>query len=363
MANQASHKFSIIYLMRIRDMGQKMAVFRYPLGYPHEFAFGALAASRRASLPRAMADERGEKRYTLDDLLAVMARLRDKDTGCPWDVEQSFSTIAPYTIEEAYEVADAIARDDLDALKDELGDLLLQVVYHAQMASEDERFDFADVVDAITRKMIRRHPHVFGDARVAMRFSTGDMWRRIKAEEKAERGAARSCSRLDDVPLALPALTRAVKLQKRAAEVGFDWPSLAPVLAKAEEEIAELKAAIAESEGEQSHARSVSPRSSAICCSSWRISRGISGVDPEAALARRQRQIRAAVSQASRRRSPRTAASPKTRRSRRWISCGTRRRRPRRTANLIPPRAAAAPGRRGGRAARVSRAPRGCAKR
>ena len=172
-----------------------------------------------------MADAAGDKRYALSDLLAVMARLRDKDTGCPWDVEQTFSTIAPYTIEEAYEVADAIARDDLDALKDELGDLLLQVVYHAQMASEVDRFGFSDVVDAITRKMIRRHPHVFaGASRDA--FLADDMWQRIKDEEKAERGAAAPSSRLDDVPLALPALTRAVKLQKRAAEVGFDWPSL-----------------------------------------------------------------------------------------------------------------------------------------
>ncbi len=178
-----------------------------------------------------------------------MARLRDKDSGCPWDVQQSFATIAPYTIEEAYEVAEAIARKDLEALKDELGDLLLQVVYHAQMASEDGRFDFTDVVDAIARKMIRRHPHVFGDAdRDA--FLSENMWRRIKDEEKAERGGPGGGSRLDEVPLALPALTRAVKLQKRAAEVGFDWPSLGPVLAKAEEEIAELKAAIAERDGE-----------------------------------------------------------------------------------------------------------------
>jgi MazG family protein len=182
------------------------------------------------------------KRYALADLLAVMGRLRDKDAGCPWDVEQSFATIAPYTIEEAYEVADAIARDDLEALRDELGDLLLQVVYHAQMASEIDRFDFNDVVDAITRKMIRRHPHVFGDAdRDA--FLTTNLWQRIKAEEKAERGKERG-SRLDDVALALPALSRAVKLQKRAAEVGFDWPSRTPVIEKAEEEIAELKSAI-----------------------------------------------------------------------------------------------------------------------
>ena len=183
------------------------------------------------------------KRYTLGDLLAVMARLRDKDTGCPWDIEQSFVTIAPYTIEEAYEVADAIAREDFEALQDELGDLLLQVVYHAQMASEERRFAFDDVVDAIARKMIRRHPHVFGDAS-REEFLTKDLWHRIKAEERAQH-AGSGASLLVDVPQALPALTRAVKLQKRAAEVGFDWPSLAPVIEKAEEEVAELKNAIA----------------------------------------------------------------------------------------------------------------------
>ena len=188
-----------------------------------------------------------DRRYGLGDLLVVMARLRDKDTGCPWDIEQTFETIAPYTIEEAYEVADAIARKDTEALKDELGDLLLQVVYHAQMASEARLFGFDDVVDAIARKMVRRHPHVFGDAS-RDEFLTKDLWRRIKAEEKAERGIGSEGSRLDDVVLALPALMRAVKLQKRAAEVGFDWPNLTPVLTKAEEEIAELRAAIAESE-------------------------------------------------------------------------------------------------------------------
>jgi MazG family protein len=222
-----------------------------------------------------------DKRYALDDLLAVMARLRDKDTGCPWDVAQSFATIAPYTIEEAYEVADAIARDDLDALKDELGDLLVQVVYHAQMAAEDRRFDFGDVADAITRKMIRRHPHVFGDAdRNA--FLTDGTWQRIKAEEKAERGEARGGSRLDDVALALPALTRAVKLQKRAAEVGFDWPDLAPVLAKAEEEIAELKAAIADRDGGQSQAR-VAEEFGDLLFVMANIARHLK-LDPEAAL-------------------------------------------------------------------------------
>ena len=224
------------------------------------------------------------RRYTVEDLLSVIARLRDKDTGCPWDVEQSFATIAPYTIEEAYEVADAIAREDLGALKEELGDLLLQVVYHAQMASEDARFGFADVVDAITRKMIRRHPHVFADAS-RDEFLTGDMWQRIKAEEKVERGTAAEGAMLDDVPLALPALTRAVKLQKRAAEVGFDWPSLVPVLAKADEEIAELKTAIAEreGEGEKSHAKRVAEEFGDLLFVMANIARHLK-VDPEAAL-------------------------------------------------------------------------------
>jgi MazG family protein len=197
-------------------------------------------------MPLAMADARG-KRHGIDELLRVMARLRDPVTGCPWDVAQSFATIVPYTIEEAYEVADAVARDDMAALKDELGDLLLQVVYHAEMAAEQGRFDFADVVDAITHKMIRRHPHVFADPGAREAFLTTPMWERIKAEEKAGRGDTRAqdASLLDDVPVALPALTRAVKLQKRAASVGFDWPDLEPVLAKAEEEIGELKGAIA----------------------------------------------------------------------------------------------------------------------
>jgi nucleoside triphosphate diphosphatase len=188
-----------------------------------------------------------KKRYSIDDLLAVMARLRDRETGCPWDLKQSFATIAPYTIEEAYEVADAIARDDVDGLKDELGDLLLQVVYHAQMASEDDRFAFADVVDTITAKMIRRHPHIFEDASLRESFESAGVWERIKAEEKSKKGA-RAESILADVPVGLPALTRAVKLQSSAAHVGFDWPSLKPVLEKIEEEIGELKAAIA-SEG------------------------------------------------------------------------------------------------------------------
>jgi MazG family protein len=231
-----------------------------------------------------MADDRA-KRHRLDDLLKVMARLRDPGTGCPWDLEQSFATIAPYTIEEAYEVADAISRDDMDALKDELGDLLLQVVYHAQLASEQSRFDFADVADAITSKMIRRHPHVFKDPGLRDEFVSSDLWQRIKDEEKSERDGGRQGSRLLDVPLALPALTRAVKLQKRAAEVGFDWPSLAPVLAKAEEEIAELKAAIDETpKGAQTkQTKRVAEEFGDLLFVMTNLARHL-GVDPEAAL-------------------------------------------------------------------------------
>jgi MazG family protein len=229
-----------------------------------------------------MADD-SAKRYTLDDLLRVMARLRDPETGCPWDVEQSFETIAPYTIEEAYEVGDAITRGDLEALKDELGDLLLQVVYHAQMASEQSRFDFDDVTDAITRKMIRRHPHVFKDPSLRDEFLTTDLWQRIKDEEKAERNPKDTPSRLDDVALALPALTRAVKLQNRAAKVGFDWPSLVPVLAKAEEEIAELKAAIEETPTNDKPAKRVTEEFGDLLFVMANIARHL-GVDPEAAL-------------------------------------------------------------------------------
>src|ERR1700694_331038 len=227
----------------------------------------------------------GAERYTLEDLLAVMARLRDPVSGCPWDVKQSFATIAPHTIEEAYEVADAIAREDLVGLKDELGDLLLQVVYHAEMASELERFAFADVADAITRKMIRRHPHVFADPSLRQAFVANDLWRRIKAEEKAGRGEASASSTRGDVPLALPALTRAVKLQTRAAEVGFDWPSLAPVIAKAEEEIAELKIALDEARQvmDDRPAKRVVEEFGDLLFVMANLARHL-GVDPEAAL-------------------------------------------------------------------------------
>ncbi|TIT23923.1 MAG: nucleoside triphosphate pyrophosphohydrolase [Mesorhizobium sp.] len=188
-------------------------------------------------------------------LIEIMAALRAPETGCPWDIEQDFSTIAPYTIEEAYEVADAIARGDLDDLRDELGDLLLQVVYHAQMAEEAGEFSFGDVVEAITTKMIRRHPHVFGDEKARSAGMAKGMWEKIKAEEKAEKRSARLARGLDpedhgkgfldSVPVALPALTRALKLQEKAARVGFDWSEAAPILEKIEEEIGELREALA----------------------------------------------------------------------------------------------------------------------
>jgi ATP diphosphatase len=230
-------------------------------------------------------------RRSIADLLAVMAALRTPGSGCPWDLEQTFRTIAPYTIEEAYEVADAIERGDMGALEEELGDLLLQVVYHARMAEEAGAFAFADVVDTIAAKMIRRHPHVFGSEAERAAGATPGFWERIKAEERAGKarrgddvpsslvgeeegdrrtlafeapptpnpsppgggesahrpgggGGEPAASVLADVPVALPALTRAVKLQDKAARVGFDWPSLTPVLDKLKEELAELEAAV-----------------------------------------------------------------------------------------------------------------------
>lgn len=181
----------------------------------------------------------------IEALLRIMARLRDPDGGCPWDLEQNFSTIAPYTIEEAFEVADAIERGDMADLREELGDLLLQVVFHAQMASEAGLFGFPDVVRAICEKMIRRHPHVFGDEEARSAGMVKGRWDEIKAEERAAKGNASQISILDDVPLALPALARAVKLQARAARVGFDWPSTAEVIDKLNEEMLELSEELA----------------------------------------------------------------------------------------------------------------------
>ena len=177
-------------------------------------------------------------------LLAVMAWLRDRQHGCPWDVDQTFKTIAPYTIEEAYEVADAIERDDMPALKEELGDLLLQVVYHAQIAHEAQAFGFADVAAAIADKMVDRHPHVFADARIDTAEAQTVSWEARKAAERAAKKTAEPAGALDGVARALPALLRAEKIQKRAARVGFDWKETAPVIDKIEEELGELRAEI-----------------------------------------------------------------------------------------------------------------------
>lgn len=180
----------------------------------------------------------------MDALIAIMRALRTPVTGCPWDLEQDYATIAPYTIEEAYEVADAIARGSMTDLKEELGDLLLQVVYHAQMAREDGAFAFEDVVRGICEKMIRRHPHVFGDEKARAAGVAKGFWEDAKAKEKTANGAEAG-SALDGVPLPLPALTRAVKLQNKAARVGFDWPDVEPVFDKLAEETAELKTEMA----------------------------------------------------------------------------------------------------------------------
>jgi ATP diphosphatase len=182
---------------------------------------------------------------TTDTLLAIMARLRDREGGCPWDLEQTFATIAPYTIEEAYEVVDAIDRGDFDDLRDELGDLLLQVVFHARMAEEAGHFNFAGVVAAICDKMVRRHPHVFGDARVEDAAAQTTSWEALKAAERAAGGDA-DPSALAGVARGLPEWQRALKLQKKAARVGFDWPDVGPVFEKLDEEIAEVRAEFAD---------------------------------------------------------------------------------------------------------------------
>jgi ATP diphosphatase len=181
-------------------------------------------------------------------LLDIMAALRTPGTGCPWDLEQSFATIAPYTIEEAYEVADAIARGDLADLREELGDLLLQVIFHSRMAQEQGAFEFADVVQTLSEKLIRRHPHVFGEARGLAPHAVKDLWERIKREERAQKAsgspAEETARALAGVPVALPALTRALKLQSKAGNVGFDWNDPLAVLAKIREEANEIEAEI-----------------------------------------------------------------------------------------------------------------------
>jgi MazG family protein len=210
-------------------------------------------------------------------LIEVMRRLRDPVRGCPWDLEQTFVSIAPYTIEEAYEVADAIARGDMGDLRDELGDLLLQVVYHAQMAREAGTFDFADVAGAIADKMIRRHPHVFAEASVRSADEQTQAWEAQKASERAAK-ASGPVSVLDGVAVTLPALTRAVKLSRRAARVGFVWPSIEGVLDKLQEEIAELRVELAA--GDRDKAREELGDILFVCAN---IARDLD-VDPEEAL-------------------------------------------------------------------------------
>ena len=178
----------------------------------------------------------------IEELIGIMARLRDPERGCPWDRVQTFHTIAPYTIEEAYEVADAIERENLADLVDELGDLLFQIVFYAQIARESGAFGFDDVVDAISGKMIRRHPHVFGDVDTSSLAEQSMWWEEMKAVERTEGGGKESL--LDDIPIALPALTRAVKLQRRAARCGFDWPNSDEVFDKISEELGELREAV-----------------------------------------------------------------------------------------------------------------------
>ena len=197
-------------------------------------------------------DSTGGRHRRIEDLIGVMARLRDPERGCPWDRVQTFGTIAPYTIEEAYEVADAIERGELSDLVDELGDLLFQVVFHAQIAHESGAFGFDDVVDAITRKMVRRHPHVFADADGSIgENEQSKAWEEMKAAERSSGGGGASL--LDGIPVALPALTRAVKLQRRAARCGFDWPGPDEVFDKVSEELDELREAVRTGERPEIH--------------------------------------------------------------------------------------------------------------
>ena len=220
---------------------------------------------------------------SLDRLLAIMAQLRDPERGCPWDREQDFATIAPYTIEEAYEVADAIARGDSLALKDELGDLLFQVVFHARMAEEKGLFSFDDVAAAISDKMVRRHPHVFGEAEIASVAAQNQAWEEHKAAERRDRAkqAGLQESVLDGVALALPALLRAAKIQSRAARIGFDWPDERGVFDKIAEEIAELRTEL----DHDAERASLEDEMGDILFAAANLARQLE-IDPEAALRR-----------------------------------------------------------------------------
>ncbi|MES0882000.1 nucleoside triphosphate pyrophosphohydrolase [Roseibium sp. SCP14] len=229
-------------------------------------------------------------------LIEIMAALRTPVTGCPWDLEQNFETIAPYTLEEAYEVADAIAQKDLVNLREELGDLLLQVVYHARMAEEEAAFDFGDIVEGITKKMIRRHPHVFGDENGEKAEHVKGIWERIKAEEKAERKAERDAlgiaerkkGYLDEVPFAFPALQEADKLQRRASKVGFDWNDARLVLDKIREETHELDEELSKSSPDKGR---ISDELGDTLFALANLARHLD-IDPEEALRRTNRKFR-----------------------------------------------------------------------
>ncbi len=214
----------------------------------------------------------------MDRLIEIMAKLRDPDGGCPWDVEQTFATIAPHTIEEAYEVADAIEHGDMAALEDELGDLLLQVVFHAQMAREADHFDFETVAGAICDKLVRRHPHVFGDATVNGAEAQTRAWEDHKAAERRHKGDGAPSGALDGVTVGLPALTRALKLQKRAARVGFDWHAAADVLGKMTEETHELAREMADGDSNR-----IADELGDLLFTCVNLARKL-GVDPETAL-------------------------------------------------------------------------------
>ncbi len=211
------------------------------------------------------------------DLLDIMARLRDPERGCPWDQQQNFASIAPYTVEEAYEVVDAIDRNDMDALRDELGDLLLQVVFHSQMARELDTFGWDEVVEAICDKMVRRHPHVFGAAETPGPSTRQHAWESAKEQERAERG---SSSLMDEIPRGMAELQRAQKVQKRAARVGFDWPGPAPVVDKLVEEVGELREAMA-----SGSARAIDEELGDLLFTAVNLSRQLR-VDPGGALRR-----------------------------------------------------------------------------
>jgi MazG family protein len=236
----------------------------------------------------------------LERLRAVMARLRDPVRGCPWDLAQDFRSIAPYTVEEAYEVAEAIRQGDMTALKDELGDLLLQVVFHARMAEERGAFDLDAVAEAISDKMLRRHPHVFGQADATTPEAVSQSWEAIKAQERAAKQSGRPAGRLDGITLGLPSLSRAVKLQKRAAEVGFDWNDHRHVLEKLAEEVGEVEAELTQGPASADRARLTEEIGDVLFVVA-NLARHL-GVDPETALGdcnakfeRRFRQVEQAI--------------------------------------------------------------------